>query len=65
MILYHHPLTLLVYVGRLKVKAWLKEGHSEYLGATWDMRQLKLFLERSADELSRDLLALDRKQCRL
>jgi hypothetical protein len=52
-------------VGRLKVKDWLKERHSEHWAATPGMRQSVLFIGRPSDELSRDLLALDKKQCRL
>lgn len=54
---------MILYVGRVRAKKWLMERHCKYFGATLGMRHLKLVLERPADELYRDLLALDRKHC--
>jgi hypothetical protein len=52
-------------VGRLKVKEWLKERHSEHWAAAPGMKQSKHFIGRPSDnKLSRDLMDLDRKQCR-
>jgi hypothetical protein len=45
---------------RLKTKK-----HFEHWAATPSMRELELFIEGPTENLSRDLLALDRKQCRL
>jgi hypothetical protein len=50
---------------RLKVEEWLKERRCKCWAAAAGTRQLKLFIEMPLDKLSRDLLALDRKQCRL
>jgi hypothetical protein len=52
-------------VSRLKVKEWLKERHPEHWAAALGMMQSKHFIRRPSDKPSRDLLALDRKQCRL
>jgi hypothetical protein len=51
--------------GRLTVKEWLKERHSKHWAATPRMRQSKLIIGRPSDKLSRDQMALDRKQCKL
>jgi hypothetical protein len=51
--------------GGVKVKIWLQERHSKHWVATLGMRQSKLFSGRPLDKLTRDLLASDRKQCRL
>jgi hypothetical protein len=52
-------------VGRLKFKNWLKERQSKDWAATPGMRQFKFFIGRPSCKLSRDLMALDRKQHRL
>jgi hypothetical protein len=52
-------------VGRLKVKKWLKEKHSKHWATMPGMKQPKLLLGNPSDKLSRDLMALDRKQHRL
>jgi hypothetical protein len=56
---------ILPCIGRLKVKEWLKEGHSKHWAAAPGMRQSKLFIGWPSDILFRGLSALDRKQCRL
>jgi hypothetical protein len=43
------------------VKEWLKERYSKHWAAAPDMRQSKLFIGRSSDKISRDLIASDRK----
>jgi hypothetical protein len=48
-------------VCRFNVKEWLQQRHSEHWAAAPGMRQLKHFIGRSSDKLSRDLLALDTK----
>jgi hypothetical protein len=52
-------------VSRLKVKEWLQERHSEHWTAAPGMRRSKHFIGRPSDKLSRDRMALDRKQYRL
>jgi hypothetical protein len=52
-------------VGKHKVKDWLKERHSKHCAATPSMRKSKLFTGMPSDKPSRDLMALDRKQCKL
>jgi hypothetical protein len=57
-------ISVLPCVGRLEVKEWLKERHSEYWTAAPGMWQ-SIFIVRPSDKLSMKLMALDRKQCRL
>jgi hypothetical protein len=49
-------------VGRVKIKKWLTKVHSEYWAAMPGMRLSKLFIEGPWEKLSRNVLALDRKQ---
>jgi hypothetical protein len=52
-------------VGGVKGKEWLKERYFEHWAAAPVIRQKKLFIGRSSYKLSTDLMALDRKVCRL
>jgi hypothetical protein len=56
---------ILPCVGRLKVKEWLKETHSKQWATVPSMRQLKLFIGKPSNKLSRDLMAMDKKHCKL
>jgi hypothetical protein len=51
-------------VGRLKIKEQLVRKHSVYLVTTSRIRQSKLFIEGPSEKLFRELMALDRKECR-
>jgi hypothetical protein len=55
----------LSYIGRLKVKEWFKKRHSEHWAAAPCTGMLKLLLEEPFKKPSWDLLAFDRKHCRL
>jgi hypothetical protein len=55
----------LPYVGRLNIMVQLKRRHSKHYTVPVDATKSKLFFKRLSDKLCRDLVVLNRKQCRL
>jgi hypothetical protein len=49
-------------LGRLKIKEWLGQKHSEHWATTLGTRLLKLFTEELLNKLSLNQLILDRKR---